>query len=534
MGSLPPELADMSFAEMLEFVGMELPAKVKFEPRPDQPERHDQQTGFFKCKSRGVIWLLGGNGAGTTELAMAKTADFIYSTPPPRKDTPFWVIAESYEQCMETCWKEKLYGHGHILHDDIDWDRVTWHSSKDALPKRIPMKSPAGHPGKNWTLEFKSWNQGRGQMQARSLGGFCFVEQFPWGVFEEVLRGCREYNLPGSKLVEYTPVDPRMSGEIEEMILNGKKPQGFKGTSKRWLPDDWEVFHANTECAMEAGHVDAEWFEEFFGMIPDEMRDVRMKGLFAAFEGLVFKTFSPFIHVMGDEMFERLDGCYHRRGMDWGAGPANPFACVWGARNPLHQWFIYDEYFSNDQEATTIDHLIRVYERHEWENHPLFGLTYCDPSSPGNMRIAQKIEKYAPGKVENFSMCRANNSVIEGIEHLMHALKPALPVVDEKTGRTKLEPRIFVHKNCTNLIREFKAYRWIQPNEATHSLNPVSPRREPLKIDDHALDALRYMIFTDDGREGMTITSGSRRSIAAELVTGSNVQSRWREIMGVA
>jgi hypothetical protein len=285
---------------------------------------------------------------------------------------------------------------------------------------------------------------------------------------------------------------------------------------------------------MEAGHVDEEWFHEFFGMISDEMRDVRMKGLFAAFEGLVYKQFSPFIHVMGDEIFERLEGCYHRRGLDWGAGPANAFSCVWGARNPLHQWFIYDEYYSTNQEFTTIDHLLQVYGRHEWENHPLFGLTYCDPSSPGNMRIAQKIEKYAPGQVENFSMARANNSVVEGIEHIMHALKPSLPVLNEKTGKTVLEPRIFIHKNCTNLIREFKTYRWVQANDSTNTLNPINPRREPLKVDDHTLDALRYMIFTDDGREGISITSASKRSRAAEKVVGSNVQSRWREIMGVA
>ena len=481
----------------------DIPAFLCFRPRPDQPDRYDQQTAFYDCQSRGVIWLLGGNGSGTTELAMAKTARFVYETTPPRRDTPFWVIAESYEQCMETCWKEKLFGHGHILPHDVDWDRVTWYSSKDGLPKRIPLKSPPGHAGKNWTLEFKSWNQGRGQMQARAIGGFCFVEQFPWGVFEEVLRGCREYNFPGSKLVEYTPVDPRMSGEIEEMISNGKRrdlPLGTRAKSSvKYLPDDWEVFHANTECALEAGHVDAEWYAEFFGMIPEEMRDVRQKGLFASFEGVIYKTFSPYVHVMGDEMFDRLDGCWHRRGIDWGAGPSNPFVCLWGARNSHHQWFIYDEYYSADQDKTTIDHLVEVYKRHEWENHPLFGLTYCDPSSPGNMRIAQKLEKYAPGQVQNFSMARANNSVLEGIEHVMFCLKRAIPAVQED-GTVRLEPRVFIHESCANLIKEIKGYRWLQPSaDASLSVNPKSPRREPLKIDDHACFSAETLIHMADG-----------------------------------
>jgi hypothetical protein len=330
-----------------------------------------------------------------------------------------------------------------------------------------------------------------------------------------------------------------MSGPIEEMITNGKKPPNYKGPAKKWLPDDWEVYHANTQCALEAGHVNEDWFHEFYGMIADEMRDVRMKGLFAVFEGVIFKTFNPFIHVLGDEMWDRLEGCYHRRGLDWGAGLANPFATCWGARNSLGQWFIYDEYFSNDQDCTTIDHLCNVYEKHEWENHPLFGLTYCDPSSPGNRRIAQKIEQYTkhrPGDIKNFSMAGANNSVLEGIEHIMHALKPQIPVTDEATGKTRLEPRLFIHKSCVNLIREFKTYRWIQANESTNSLNPISPRREPLKIDDHAIDALRYMIFTDDGREGMTIETVKNRSKNENLVPGigrNGGGNRWKEALGI-
>jgi hypothetical protein len=51
---------------------------------------------------------------------------------------------------------------------------------------------------------------------------------------------------------------------------------------------------------MEAGHVDADWFDEFFGMIPEEMLDTRMRGMFASYEGQIFKSFNPAIHLMGD------------------------------------------------------------------------------------------------------------------------------------------------------------------------------------------------------------------------------------------
>jgi hypothetical protein len=113
---------------------------------------------------------------------------------------------------------------------------------------------------------------------------------------------------------------------------------------------------------MEAGHVDKKWFEEFFGMVPEDMRDVRMLGMFASFEGLVYKQFEIGTHCLTDrEIWPRITHCDHRRGIDWGFGPDNDFVCRWGARNNLGQWFIYDEYASTDQLRGPVEHLTEVY-----------------------------------------------------------------------------------------------------------------------------------------------------------------------------
>lgn len=557
------ELAEL--AELAEAAfGIDLPAQLKWQPRPDKPERFDQQTGFYNCPSRGVVWLLGGNGAGTTETTMAKVAKFVLNTPAPRVDTPFWVIGGSYEQSMETCWKEKLYGHGHILDDDIDWDRVSWYRPKQQLPYRIPLlPQPCQadknlfrklipeqyhyNPKGNWSLEFKSWRQGADQMMARSIGGFAFVEQFPWGVFTEVLRGCREYNLPGSKMVEYTPVDPDLSGDIEEMIQNGKKPKpetDSKGKPKpekitlrsnlKYLPEDWEIFHANTECAMEAGHVSKEWFDEYFGMIPAESLGMRLKGLFAAFEGVIYKTFDPTIHVVGDEIFDWIlsGNCSHRRAIDWGAGPQNAFVCLWGARNRLSQWFVYDELYSTDQQKTTVDHLVDITKRHPWPDQPWYGTTYADPSSPGNIRLAQQLAKYGPvdEDIPNLNMSMARNSVIEGIEHVQWLLKRSIPEWNEFTETMIQRPRLFVHYSCVNTIRELKKYRWVKGSGADgRTDNPLNPRPEPLKFDDHCMDALRYLTFSDDSQLGLTIESARSSSKAAQNVAKSS--GNWRDLL---
>ena len=53
--------------------------------------------------------------------------------------------------------------------------------------------------------------------------------------------------------------------------------------------------------------------------------------------------------------------------------------------------------------------------------------------------------------------------------------------------------RLYIFKNCVNLIREIKGYRW--GNEDV-----------PVKKDDHALDELRYYIMTKPHQDAPKIT----------------------------
>ena len=453
-----------------------------FAPRPDQPERFDEQSSFYHSCLPGVAFLVGGNGAGTTETAVAKVAKFVLSDQaPPRPDTPYYIIASSYEQAMKVCWKDKMLGHGHIPRSEVDWERVAWYRPKDNWPFRVPLKSWPGRPGKNWVLEFKSYEQGQAQFMAESIGGFMFSEQFPWGLLEEVLRGCREYNFHGAKLAEFTPVDPMMSAQLEEMI------------DRNTLPPGWAVFRANTECAMEAGHVSEEWYREFFGLISDEMTDVRKIGAFGSYRGRIYPKFARWHET--EEPLEKLlaPGMFHRRSIDWGFGEDNAFCCLWGARTGSGHWIVYDEYYSTDQNRTVHDHLKEIADRHEWpEFSSAYGVTFADPSDPGNIRLASKFAHYEPD-YRNFNIQAASNRVLEGIEYVRWLLKA------DANGR----PRVMIHrKNCPKLTMQMKTYRWMRG--ADSGRNPTDGRMAPLKKDDHAVDALRYLVFSDANHIGVT------------------------------
>ena len=510
-----------------------LPGYFWFMPRPDNHEEMDQQTAFAEDDTGGVVFCLGGNGAGTTSCVLMKAVRFMLENRPVRRNCPFWFIAGSYEQTM-SLYDEKLDQKGFLPLYTVDQSKIKWHNRNSNWPYRVPLKPDEN--GNNWVAEFKSYEQGRHAMQARSMGGFTFIEQFPWPLLEEVTRGCREQNMKhytGNKMAEFTPIDPAMSANLEEMIRFGKAPevksQRIRGA--QYLPDTWSVHYCNTAVAAAAGHVDQEWFDEFSAMISDDMKDVRLRGMFASYEGLIFKELNPLVHYVGDEVWSQIrDDAVHMRAIDWGAGQDNFFVCLWGLRGRDGRWYVFDEYYSNDQSRTTVEHLVEVYRRHPWKSDHKHGRSFADPSSPDGFRIASKLRQYTnpEDNIEPIVLSGAYNRVLEGIEHVKYLLKASL-LIDGPDGDRIAVPRLYIHEaNCPNLCRELRSYRW--KKSTGRGINPQDAKPEPLKKDDHSCDALRYMTISADRSLGETIDVASNHGEAQELVRRAS-GAGWRKTL---
>ncbi len=67
----------------------------RFRPRPDQPHLLDQQSIFFHDRFDGIACALGGTGSGKSFCGAAHVAKFLAETPPPEKNTPFWVLSNT-------------------------------------------------------------------------------------------------------------------------------------------------------------------------------------------------------------------------------------------------------------------------------------------------------------------------------------------------------------------------------------------------------------------------------------------------------
>jgi phage terminase large subunit-like protein len=486
-------------------------AWMRWKPRVDNPANFEQQTAYVEARDL-VSFALGGTGSGKTESSARKCADFLMIQEPPRVDTPFWVLGETYKQVCATCWGEKLHGMKFLPDAWIDSSRsISYYNAAMRWPAMVPLKKWAN--GNNWVLEFMSYDQGREAMQARSIGGFWFSEQFPWHMFEEVLARCRMFLFPGGQFCEFTPLNPELCMAMEKVMDDP--------------PKGWGIYRLNTEANR--GNLAKDWFDTFYANVPDEMMATRMTGALATFEGVIYQTFNPAVHVTDDDSMVWRSGMHHFRATDWGASAEHPFATVFGCYDGAGEWTIYDEYWNNSQDAITQDHAGEVLARSiawGWPEPDFFSKP-DDARSFFVKKVKERIKELRPGKTKPIEGSRygecfadpsrpgemnafnyygiptssASNDVYKGIDLVRSKLK-----VNPTTGEAKL----YFHERCRHAREEMRKYRWVRkrPNVLWTT---AAPRPVPLKKDDDVADCIRYLINSAERGRGQAPSSADSR-----------------------
>lgn len=194
---------------------------------------------------------------------------------------------------------------------------------------------------------------------------------------------------------------------------------------------------------------------------------------FKKFKGLIYRNFDRNTHVI--EPFDIPEDWEIVRGIDFGFD--NPTACVWVAISPSDKFYVIDEYYETKQSGDY--HCGIILSKSAQYRNP--SQTYGDPSAPQIMTDwATKGVYITPARRD--SATNKGEWVGHGIDLMQDLIK--ISVTDNL-------PRLLVFKGCTNLIREFESYAWKE--EKNEQLN--NPGR-PEKANDHALDALRYIIVS--------------------------------------
>lgn len=434
---------------------------------------------------------------------------------PPMRDTPFFVIAVTLEEAQRTCWTQHLYKL--IPEEWIDWDRIVYASRKLNWPRVCPLRPWADNPNTNWTLYFCGYSQDRAAFQSVAAGGAWFTEQCDYDIYEEVLFRMRRYMYPGSIWMEFTPIDPSKAMEIKQKYedwSSGKIP-----------PTQWQFARLNTEEAAKAGHVKQEIVDQAKASMSSDVLATRLYGLFAGYEGAVYKEFNSRVHLIPNDYygeFEFNPDCIHKRGIDWGQGPANAFVVLWAQKSTLGVWTIYDEYYTTEGN-TWEDRFRDVHRKDGWnlvahiddEGHTYYTLEPLVDHPRWQYGAANFQQTYAPtdqpGLFREAAKCllpltRARMDYEIGIDSVTRCLK-----FEQHQLENRMAPQLLIDRfKCPNLAWEMPALQW---QEMPHyKTNPRIVKRRQKSIHDHSCDACRYLLHNDWIESSAAGTSGFWRS----------------------
>jgi phage terminase large subunit-like protein len=208
----------------------------------------------------------------------------------------------------------------------------------------------------------------------------------------------------------------------------------------------------------------------------DDEKEARRRGRYIQMGGLIYKNFGPdnivpsLLHSAAWKTVK--DHWQFVLAMDHGFN--NPTAWLWAAISPDGKIIIFDEHYESNQIVAY--HADMVQQKNRLLGiEPLYivgdpSIKNTDPITATSVQI-----EYVNAGVP---ILPGNNDVKAGINAVAHMIE------------TK---QLLITANCLNLLRELSRYRW-----ATWSSKKLAGDRnvkeEPHKKDDHACDALRYLI----------------------------------------
>lgn len=200
-------------------------------------------------------------------------------------------------------------------------------------------------------------------------------------------------------------------------------------------------------------------------------------GSFDAFEGMVYHEFRRDAHVVRPfripESWERHIRIDH--------GYRNPNAALFFAISPDGEVYVYKEVYEREKLIhENVELIKRAAGKYKFDTAKIDPSTKARRAATGASDFDEYI-KHWPLHLPPLQ--NAKNDVQVGIDRVKSYLK-----INPKTEK----PLLYIFETCTNLLEEITTYRYpeLRPNQ--EGKRPENEK--PVKCDDHALDALRYMI----------------------------------------
>ncbi len=412
---------------------------------------HQKQLDFHKCPKRNR-WVFGGNRSGKSECGAVEVVYMARGVHPFRenkKDTIGWVVSLS-RQVQRDVAQQKIL---HYLQPS--WiEKIVMSSGRADSPESgiidfILVKNIFGGLSK---IGFKSCDQGRDKFQGASLDYVWFDEEPPFDIYRECQM--RVFDRQGDIFGTMTPLKG-LTWVYDEIYLNSHHSQEV------WCEHiSWE----------DNPYLSKSEIEFLSSTMSEEELESRKYGLFTALGGLVYPEFDENVHVI--EPFDVPEEWQDTISIDPGLN--NPLSAHWYAVDYDGNVYVVAEHFEAKKDVEYHANRIKeISDRLNWhrQSNGMLGALIDSAAQQRTLASSKSVVElfYDNGILTN---PKVNKDMFSGISTVKRYLK-------DGEGKAHL----FIFKNCSNLIRELKAYWW-------------SDQDSPIKKDDHSLDEMRYYLMS--------------------------------------
>ncbi len=408
---------------------------------------HEKQLIFHQSEKRGRLFI-GGNRSGKTqagakEIVEMATGAGTFKHPKFKPPVNLRVVGVDFKQGIEKIIKPAIQRWLPVG----ELQNGSWDESYSKELRTLTLKNGS-------TIEFMSYEQEVEKFAGTSRHAIWFDEEPPEDIFEECKA--RLVDTGGDWWISMTPVEGMtwLYDIIYEPVVVSQ------------TDDSMDVVIVDM---TENPHLDVDYVEEFLKGLSDDQRVARKEGNFVQVGGLIYKDFTednlvdPFIPPKSQLWLAAMDHGY-----------TNPTAWLWMAVDREGRIFVFDEYYETGKLVS--EHAVKVKEINKHHG---------------------RIPEYYVGDPSI-----RNTDPITGTSVQLEYLENEVPIVlgnnDQKAGLDRVskllkENKLFIARNCFNLIHEMKRLRW-----ATYANRKINRERNAKetqnKKNDHACDALRYGI----------------------------------------
>lgn len=352
----------------------------------------------------------------------------------------------------------------------------------DTLPEAkkattfIPAFRVRHRSGGYSTIDIKSYAGGVADFYAVQADLIWLDEEPPEDIYEECKT--RTITTGGRIMMTFTPL-LGMTRTIENFLDGGDFRTG-PVVDKSGNPTARYVVQARW---TDVPHISYTAIKNQLSGMPVHLRDAKSQGRPVLGSGAVYPVNENQVFI---DPFPIPQTWPRVASIDFGW--EDPTAVLWMAINPdTREKYVYSEHYASHQTTGQHAEAIRSRYLHGWQP-PMV----CDPAGGGRSQADGRLTREIYRNEHSITMTPADNSIAPGIQTVLTELV---------AGRLK----IFV--NCVETRREFRMYRY---------------QKGKLCGDDHAMDALRYLIvsgtdladtpprYTQDVRERFLPTRGPR------------------------